>query len=343
MLDDLKIIHERDKQDALGIAEKQWQYIGYKFPKIENVDYKDIENIVFAGMGGSALGAMFSKAWPGYNVPFEVCRNYTLPGYVGPKTLVVGSSYSGSTEETISAIEQAVEKGAMVAIISAGGELVKIAKKNKFPLVVLPEMIQPKYGSLYGLKALLSLLADGGLVDKKYVTELAGQAKWLEKQVANWRPDVAKSDNFAKQIALDIIGKSAVIYSSTEMFPLAYKWKISLNENAKNVAWCNAYPEFSHNEFVGWSSHPVSKPYAVIDLVSNLDSARNQKRFELSAKLLSGKRAAPIVVNLQGTSKLQQLLWGFVLGEFVSIYTAILNGQNPTPVELVVKFKKQLG
>jgi glucose/mannose-6-phosphate isomerase len=342
MLDDLKLIHIRDAQDALGIAEKQWQQIAYEFPKVDGVYYTHIENIVFAGMGGSALGALLSTSWPGYNHPFEICRNYNLPAYVGKKTLLIASSYSGNTEETIEALHQAESKGASIAVLASGGKLKELAAEKGYPFVELPQAGQPRYATLYGLKGLLSLLADGNFIDKDLVAELNSNADWFKDQLNQWRPDVSTKDNLAKQIALDVIGKSPVIYSSTEMYPAAYKWKISFNENAKNIAWCNMYPEFNHNEFLGWSSHPIDKPYAVIDLRSNLDHPRVQKRFDLSAKLISGKRPAPITVDLVGETRLQQLLYAVALGDFVSLYTGILNGLNPTPVELIEKFKKEL-
>jgi glucose/mannose-6-phosphate isomerase len=342
MLDDLKMIHERDTQDALGIAEKQWQQIAYAFPTVESVDYSGVQTVVFAGMGGSALGALLSTAWPKLSKPFEICRNYTLPEYVNDTTLVIVSSYSGNTEETIEALQHAEEKGAKIAVIASGGKLATIAQEKHYPLVILPTAGQPRFATLYSYKGLLSLLADGGLVSRGVVEELEQASGWLQDQLSHWRPDVPTKDNYAKQIALEVIGKSPVIYSSTEMFPAAYKWKISFNENAKNVAWCNMYPEFNHNEFLGWSSHPIDKPYAVIDLRSSFDHPRVQKRFDLSAKLISGKRPAPIGIDLVGDSCLQQLLWAVALGDFVSLYTALLNGLNPTPVDLIEKFKKEL-
>lgn len=342
MLDDLKMIHERDGQDALGIAEKQWQQIAYQYPKVESKEYAGVQNIVFAGMGGSALGASLSTSWPGYPVPFEICRNYSLPNYVGSTTLVIASSYSGNTEETLSALADAETKGAKIAVIAGGGKLATIAKDKQYPYLQLPTVSQPRFAALYGLKALVSMLADMGVINKALVVELEQTAEWLKQQLLAWRPDVPTKNNYAKQIALEVIGKSPVIYSSSEFFSAAYKWKISFNENAKNVAWCNAYPEFNHNEFLGWSSHPIDKPYAVIDLRSSLDYPRVQKRFDLSAKLISGKRPAPISVNLIGETRLQQLLWAVGLGDFVSLYTALLNGLNPTPVDLIEKFKKEL-
>ena len=115
-----------------------------------------------------------------------------------------------------------------------------------------------------------------------------------------------------------------------------------MNENAKNTAWVYPYPEFNHNEFIGWSSHPVEKPFAVVEIRSTLEHPRIQKRFVVSERLLSGKRPAPLVVVPQGETLLQQLAWGITMGDFVSIYLALLNGVNPTPVDLVEKFKLAL-
>jgi len=139
-----------------------------------------------------------------------------------------------------------------------------------------------------------------------------------------------------------VVGKSAVIYGGPKMFPAAYKWKISFNENAKHIAWVNQIPEFNHNEFIGWSKQPVDKPYAVIDLRSNLEHERVQKRFEVTARLLSGMRPEPHVVQAEGETLLEQLLWMAVYGDFVTLYLAILHGLDPAPVDLVEKFKTEM-
>jgi glucose/mannose-6-phosphate isomerase len=126
------------------------------------------------------------------------------------------------------------------------------------------------------------------------------------------------------------------------MGPIAYKWKISFNENAKNIAFTNELPEFNHNEFIGWSSHPIEKPFAVLDLVSKFEDPRILRRFEISDRLLSGMRPKAITVNLKGDTPLRQMLWGSILGDFVGIYLALLNGVNPTPVDLIEKLKIEL-
>lgn len=141
---------------------------------------------------------------------------------------------------------------------------------------------------------------------------------------------------------MELVGNSVVIYSGPKMYPAAYKWKININENSKNIAWCNQLPEFNHNEFQGWISHPIEKPYKVVDIRSGLEHPRVQARFEITEKLLSGKRPHPEVVVPSGDSVLKQLLWSIQLGDFVSLYLALLNGLNPTPVDLIEKLKVEL-
>lgn len=341
MLDDLTVLHERDPQDTLGIAERQWQQLGYDFDVLQPP--LDVDNVVYAAMGGSALAAVVSASWPGYRVPFQIVRDYDIPAYVSERTYFIAASYSGNTEETISAVEQAEARGAKIAVIAGGGKLAELARKKGYPLVLLPKAEQPRYAVFYNLRALLVLLEQAGLLEAGTATaELAKAGSFLQTAVQAWIPTVPTAKNPAKQIAQEIIGKSAVVYSGPNLYPAAYKWKISFNENAKHVAWLNQYPEFNHNEFMGWTKQPVDKPYAVIDLRSSLEHPRVQKRFVVSERLLSGMRPAPIVVEVEGQTLLEQLLWAIAFGDFVTIYTALLNGINPAPVDLIEKFKKSL-
>lgn len=341
VIDDLKYIHGKDVQDALGIAEKQWQQLEHTFD-VPKLDFP-VENIVFSGMGGSALAALLARTWPGFTVPFEVTRGYHLPAYVGPKTLVIASSYSGNTEETLSALDEAIKAKAHIVCVSSGGSLKDKAMEHNITWVELPKASQPRFATLYSFKAFVTILERAGFVHAKEAEkEIHAAANFLKTHIQQWLPTVPASTNPAKKLALDIIGLSPVVYAGPLMAPAAYKWKISFNENAKNIAWWNEFPEFNHNEFLGWTSHPVDKPYAVIDLRSSLEHEHVQKRFDLSAKLLSGRRPAPHSVEAVGDTLLEQLLYLVTLGDFVSLYMALLNGINPTPVELIEKFKKEL-
>ncbi|HVO86323.1 MAG TPA: bifunctional phosphoglucose/phosphomannose isomerase [Candidatus Binatia bacterium] len=341
MLDDLKYIHQRDGEDALGIAERQAAQLTYKFDHLAIAGQFD--NVVYAAMGGSALAALLGRSWPGYRLPFEVCRQYNIPTYVSDKTLFIACSYSGNTEETLSALAQAEAKNARIVIIAGGGKLEEIAGQKNYPFLKLPKAEQPRYAVFYNLIALVTVLGSVGLVNEMEIAEqLASAAAFLAEAVKAWGPMVPQAQNPAKELATEVAGKSPVIYGGPLMAPAAYKWKISFNENAKNVAWWDELPEFNHNEFIGWSSHPIQKPYEIIELRSSLEHERVQKRFEVGERLLSGLRPPPHAVNVQGETLLQQLVWAVTFGDFVTIYTALLNNVDPAPVELVEKFKKEL-
>ncbi len=341
MLDDLKMIHDRDADDALGVANKQWKQLSHK-QEVDLSKIKGVQNIVLAGMGGSSLPAVYLRSWPGTNKPFEIVRDYELPEYVDKNTLFISSSYSGNTEETLTALSEAQNRGAQIVVIAAGGKLAEKAHEIVAPLFTIPSGIQPRMSSFYFLTALIQLLQPLGLVKDGSDKELSEAGEWLQNQSATWQPEIPTKDNPAKKLALELIGKSVVVYSGPKLFPAANKFKICLNENAKNVAWVNQYPELNHNEFIGWTSHPVDKPYAVVEIRSNLEHERVQKRFLVTERLLSGKRPAPLVIKPEGDTVLKQLLWASNFSDFVSLYVALLNGLNPTPVALVEKLKEQL-
>lgn len=341
MLDDLKFIHEKDAQDALGIAEKQWQQLEQKFV-IPDLAFP-VENIVCFGMGGSALSALISKSWPGYSIPFEIVRDYELPTYVSDKSLLIFTSYSGNTEETLECLKKAQSRSAHIIVIASGGQLQLIAQQNNYSFALIPKIEQPRFAALYILKAIVTILEKAKLLGEENAEQsLHEGAQFLKQQVQTWRPDVPTKDNLAKQIAQELMGKSVVVYSGPKLYPAAYKWKININENAKHIAWCNQLPEMNHNELLGWTEQPVQKPYAIIDIRSKLEHERIQKRFEITERLLSGRRPSPMVVDPKGQNLLEQLLYTIALGDFVSLYLALLNGLNPTPVELIEKLKQAL-
>jgi glucose/mannose-6-phosphate isomerase len=342
MLDDLKYIHEKDREDALGVAERQCAQLTIEYD-LSHLHFDNILNVAYVGMGGSALPAQMVKSWPTLSVPFEIVRDYDVPFYVGKRTLVIAASYSGNTEETIEALVQAEAKGAQIVVVDSGGKLQQIALEKKHPYFSIPKAEQPRYAVFSMFKAIVDTLDKAGLIRVEDVSgQLTSASAFVTKAIESWRPEVPTAQNPAKQLALELMGKSVVIYSSTRLFAAAYKWKISCNENAKQVAWCNQLPEFNHNEFIGWSEQPRQKPYAVVDLRSSLDHPRIRKRFELSERLLSGLRPAPHVVEVQGSTPLEQLIWAVTFGDFVTLYLGLLNGLDPSPVALVEKLKKEL-
>lgn len=345
MLDDSNVIKQRDPSGALAASSSQYQQATFEVSIWnEDHDHRPITNIVVAGMGGSALAALLAQSWfkSELGIPFEVVRSYDLPAYVGHNTLVIVSSYSGNTEETLSCLEQAEVRGAQIGVIASSGKLIDDASSYRIAHVPLPADLQPRMAVIYNLCALVGLLSHFGVVARDKLDEITRCAEWLHSESAKWGSDVPTEKNYAKQLAQQAVGKTAIFYGGTLTAPVAYKWKISWNENAKNVAFWNELPEFNHNEFIGWTSHPIEKPFAVFDIISNLEHPQILKRFEVSDRLLSGQRPKSTVINLAGDSVIEQMLWGSILADFVSIYVAILNGVDPTPVPLIEKLKKEL-
>jgi len=344
VLDDQNILTQRDPDGALSLAAHDYEQIAFQ-PEIKNGEHdgRELQQVVITGMGGSALAALLAHAWlkSELHLPLDVVRSYSLPAYIGPNTLVIASSYSGNTEETLSAYAQAKEKGAQLAVIAAGGKLIEEAIADGVTYGEIPSGMQPRMALIYNLQVLLAILEHFGVVSER-VAHLQNLAPWLEEQTKNWLPDVPTEKNEAKQVALTAVGKTAVFYGGELTAPIAYKWKISWNETGKNLAFWNEYSEFNHNEFMGWTSHPVEKPFVIFDLISHLEHPQILKRFEISDRLLSGKRPKANIIELKGDTIIEQLLYGVVMADFASIYLAILNNVNPVPVVLIEKLKKEL-
>jgi len=345
ILDNINLLSQRDPEGALAIVASQYKQAAFDAVVLNaEHDDREITSIVVTGMGGSALAALLIKVLyqAKLTIPLDIVRSYDLPGYVNANTLVIASSYSGNTEETLSALTQAQQKESQIAIIASGGKLIEIAEAEGIAHVSLPSGVQPRMAMLYSLRGLFALLGTFGVIGKEAYDEVETLSGWLEAESASWLPEVPTADNYAKQLAHEAIGKTPVFYGGAFTAPLAYKWKISWNETAKNVAFWNEYSEFNHNEFMGWASHPVEKPFVVFDILSSFERPRILQRFELTDKLLSGKRPAANSIHLKGDTQLAQLLWGAILADFASTYAAVLNGVDPTPVVLIEKLKQEL-
>jgi len=342
-LDNKAFVEERDKDKALKVALEEALQLVNDMP-VEHMlaDVPVIENIVIAGMGGSALAGDMIRDWLDLTMPVVVVKQYELPAFVSENTLVIASSFSGSTEETLSMVADARHKGAVLAVTAGGGPLLDLAKSEELPYVYMDFKGAQRMGMLQNLRAFVEIYVQFGIVPATVLDELRSAGRAAHEAVKVFALENPSSDNLAKQLAWQAAGKTEVIYAGYRFRSVAYKWKISFNENAKNVAFNNEYSEFNHNDFIGWSSHPIEKPFAVFDLRSSFDHPRVKQRFELSDRLLSGMRPKAITVDLRGESMLEQMVYGCVLGDFVSIYLAILNGIDPTQVDLIWKLKNEL-
>ncbi len=344
MLDNNNVLKQRDPQNALGFAGGQPAQLAYNFGFAQQkLTGGPFANVVVAGMGGSAIPAELLRTFPEIQVPLVISRDYTLPDFVGKNSLVICSSFSGNTEETLAALADAKKRGATIVVSAHGGQLAELAKADGLPMVRITDSPQPRMAVLATYRAFVEILVAAGLAVSESLEQLNEVASRLETTVKQWTPDMPAGHNVAKQLAEQLAGKTAIVYAGPKMLPAAFKWKISVNENAKNTCWANVLPEFNHNEMIGWSSHPVEKPFAVVNLLSSFEHPRVLQRFEVTERLLSGLRPKAINVQAVGESALEHMLYLILLGDFSSLYLAVLNGVNPTPVALVEKFKKELG
>lgn len=344
MLDNQNIITERDPMGALQAIQHLPEQAVFS-PEVQGkITPKSFDQIVLAGMGGSALAADMVKILvkDTLKIPIEVVKDYSLPAYVNEQTLVITISHSGNTEETLSCYDQAREQGATVATMATGGKLQENATRDNLPFAQVPDGAQPRMSTVYHLRVLLYILQQYKLIDSTLFDELANSSEWLRQHINSWSAEVPTEHNYAKQIAELAAGKIGMFYGGELTAPIAYKWKISWNESSKNLAFYNQFPEFSHNEFIGWVSHPVDKPFAVFDLKSHLEKPRITERMELTDRMLSGNRPHAKSIQLEGETLVRQFLWGLAFADMSSVYLAVLNNVNPVPVELVEKFKQAL-
>lgn len=339
----MNVIAQRDRSGALGLAAATPEQLLHDFGIGTLTPAREITKVVYSGMGGSALQAELATIFPVIQVPFVLSKQYDIPAFVDENTLVIAGSYSGNTEETLEALGKAREKGAMIAVLAGGGKLLEDARAHDDTYVEVPKAVQPRMAVFYAYRALVELLVGFGLAPQQSLDSLAAAAEHLKSAVVQWEVTTPLESNPAKQLALQLVGKTPIVYGGPKMAPAAYKWKISFNESSKNTSWYGILPEFDHNEFIGWSSHPVEKPFAVIDLISSFEHPRVLQRFEVGDRLLSGMRPKAIRVEARGETEIEQLLFLVLFGDFVSLYLGILNGVDPSPVELVEKLKRELG
>ena len=307
---------------------------------------KDFSRIVFAGLGGSAIGAdlVCSYLYFESNIPIQVVREYDLPACVDSSTLVFISSYSGNTEETLSAYNQARQKGAIIIAISSGGSLKEYCRRDNVTFIEVPPGLPPRCSLGYLSMIPLCTLARLGLA-KDPASSIERAAKLLEElRDKKLNPAVAVKDNVAKYVAAKLYNKFAVIYAPSVHFDtVARRWRGQLNENAKSLASTHLFPEMNHNEIVGWE-HPkkLFKDFLVILLRDRGSNPRVNKRMDITREIISKENVKTLEVYSQGEGLLSRILSLIYIGDFVSLYLAILYGIDPVPVARVSYLKKKL-
>ncbi|MBI4496305.1 MAG: bifunctional phosphoglucose/phosphomannose isomerase [Chloroflexi bacterium] len=307
-------------------------------------DYRDVERVVVAGMGGSAIAGDLVRGLAELEspVPIQVQRDYRLPAYVDPRTLVIASSYSGNTEETLSAVEDALERKAPVLALTSGGRLADLAAHHHLPLFRIRYQAPPRATLGYSLVPLVALLERLGILADKE-GDLNEAVQVMEEMLSGLGPAIPTAANPAKQLAHRLHGRLPVIYGAGFLADVARRWKTQINENSKQWAVFEVLPELHHNAVVGYPNPAdLRDRLYVVLLRSSLLHPRTLARYPITTTLLANNAISYEVLDAQGRSPLAHMLSTLLFGDLVSYYLALLNEADPYPVAVIDFLKDQL-
>ncbi len=297
----------------------------------------DASTVIVCGMGGSAIGADLARAALGDRLgrPLLTARGYELPPGAHPESLILLSSYSGETEETLACYAGAEALGATRIVATTGGELAELARKDGVPVIGLPAGLQPRAAVGYMFAAAAEAAALAGAAPRLN-TEVDSSAAHLEKV----RDGMIEA---AGALADGLAGACTVIYGAGLTGSVAYRWKTQLNENGKVPAFASRVPEADHNEIAGWEGAADSGRFVAVFLEDRDQHPRVRERFELTASLIEPKVERILRIETEGETRTERMLHAVLLGDLVSLHVAAQRGVDPTPITVIEKLKDELG
>lgn len=347
-LDNTSVYRQFDKSGMLehlhGFPEqcqKAWEKVQrFELPR----EYATLSNVVILGMGGSAIGGDIVRrlAMAESKVPVWVHRDYGLPAFVDASTLIIASSYSGNTEETLSAFTKSLGTRARKLVITSGGKLEHLAQKEGIPVYLIDYQAPPRAAFPHSFIPLLGIFQKLGLLGDKSadLQETVDILNKLSRDLIETRP---LGSNPAKQLATRLQGHVAVIYGAEILSEVARRWKGEFNENSKAWAFFEDFPELNHNAVVGYEFPPEVKERIVVLLLrSSSFNPRNLLRYEVTAKLLAKAGIAYEFIEARGKSALAQVLSLVLLGDYASFYLSMLNEVDPTSTDAINFVKQRL-
>lgn len=348
MLDDLEAIGKLDSQGMLGVLnsfDRQLEEALEIGLKADIPAPKAIHNVLVCGLGGSAIAGDFLSAYLGTDlkVPLSVHRNYSIPGFADEKTLALICSYSGNTEETLSAFHDSREAGCAIVCLSSDGQLQRYADQYDYALLQIPGDFPPRTALGFLAIPLLIVLNRVGLVSDRS-EEMSRSVSWVRNRIEKFGLEIPEEENAAKKLALQLHQKIPVIYGSQDRLEMvARRWRGQFSENAKQLAYSSALPEMNHNEIQGWK-HPAPALDQLIPIFlrDREDHPQVQIRADITRQLVGGNSEACLEFWTEGESWLERLWSLILLGDYASLYLAFLNHENPTPVHVIEDFKKRL-
>ncbi|MDG1237640.1 MAG: bifunctional phosphoglucose/phosphomannose isomerase [Flavobacteriales bacterium] len=294
-----------------------------------------INNIVITGLGGSGIGGKIATQLVAdqLKVPAVINNDYSLPKFVNENTLVIVSSFSGNTEETLEALKSAQKANAEIACITAGGKLAQIANDNNYNLLVLPTAFSPRAMLTYSVIQQLFLFHHYGFINNEFIDDTRETVKLLDNEV----DDIMA---VAKQTANALFEKTTVAYSEASMEGVITRFRQQINENSKSLAWEHVFPEMNHNELVGWAGG--KDEYAVLIFRSSFEHSRSSVRINISKDIFRKYTSTVLEFNAKGDTLLAQSFYHILLGDWISVYLAELNKVDDVEVKVIDFLKAEL-
>ena len=347
-LDDPQVYQQYDPEGMLihlhkmpELCQQAWRMaMNFDLPQ----DYSEVGKVVVLGMGGSAIGGdlvstlVASEA----KLPIIINRDYNLPAFIDSKTLVIASSYSGMTEETLSSFEQALETDSKKLVITTGGKLKAMAEERNIPVFSFDYKAQPRAALPFSFLPILGFLQRLGFIKDKSA-DVAEAVATLEKLSRRINEGVSLSQNPAKQLANRLYAHLPIIYGADILSEVAHRWKTQINENSKAWAFYEVFPELNHNAVVGYQfPAELAGKIVVVLLQSAYLLKRIRLRYQATCRLLEQAKVSYQIVEGEGTGPLSQMMSLVLFGDYVSYYLAILYQIDPSPVEAIDYLKGQL-
>ena len=296
---------------------------------------KNIQNIVITGLGGSGIGGTIISELvsDSCTLPIIINKDYFLPAFVNENTLLIVSSYSGNTEETLSAMQQAISKKAQIVCITSGGKVLELAKQHQFDFIEIPGDNPPRSCIGYSLVQLIKVLVAKDFADKTLFSDLEKAIALLDKENAAIKIE-------SQKIAEKLLNKITVIYSLGTCEGAVVRFRQQINENSKMLCWHHVFPEMNHNELVGWTEK--NDDLVVVTFHTSFDYNRTKKRYEVCKPIFEKYSSGVIDSAAKGESKLEQFLYLINIGDWISCDIADLRGIDPVEVNVINHLKGEL-
>ena len=296
---------------------------------------KEINNVLICGLGGSGIGGTIVNdiVSPKATIPIAATKDYSVPNFVNENTLVIANSYSGNTEETLSALEKCQDRGSEIAVITSGGKLKAVAEENNYNKIIIPAGQPPRAMFGYAFAELFFILNHYKIIDLSFKNEFKNAIVLLDAEKA----DIQKQ---AMELAKRLYKQTPVIYVANGFEGVAVRFRQQINENSKMLCWHHVIPEMNHNELLGWRTNVEN--LGVVYFRNKCDYQKNKIRIDINKQVISKFTKNITEIWSKGDSIIENSLYHINLGDWVSWYLSEMNNVDAIEISVIDFLKKEL-